>query len=119
MKVGVKYSQTVVLLFSENEVDKSEISDDADSIWTDEDEDLSNSDSTDGKNMLPLSITVQPDMRTYHTTTSAGLFPRVYLFGETLKLIYDNNKRDIGKFFVIFRDGPDFQYTNTIIISQM
>ena len=109
----------MLFFFLENELDKSEISDDPDSIWTDEDEDLSNSDSTDGKNMLPLCITVQPDMRTYDTTTSAGLFPGVYLFGKTLKLIYDNNKRDIGKFFVIFRDGPDFQYTNTIINSQM
>ena len=45
-----------MLQVSENEVDKSEISD-ADSIWTDEDEDLPNSDSTDGKNML-LCITV-------------------------------------------------------------
>ena len=41
-----------VLLFLENEVEKSEISDDdADSIQTDEDEDLPKSDSTDGKSM--------------------------------------------------------------------
>ena len=96
-----------MLLFSEYEVDKSEISY-ADSIWTDEDEDLLKSDSTDGKNMMPLCITVQPDKQTqtqlmvricyyvlqvlpdthtYDKTTSAGLFPRVYLFGETLMLI--------------------------------
>ena len=81
----VKYSQNVVLPFLENELNKSEISDDPDSIWTDEDEDLPNSDSTDGKNMMPLCITVQPDMRTYDTTTSAGLFPGVYLFGEDRK----------------------------------
>ena len=109
-----------MLLFLENEVDKPQISDDADSIWTDEDEELLNSDSTDGKNMLPLCITVQPDKQTYDKTTSAGLF------GETLKLICDNNKkRDIGKFwgsnsfFVVFRDSLDYQYTDTVINSPM
>ena len=52
-----------MLLFSENEVDKPGISDDPDSIWTDEDEDLPNSDSTDGKNMLLPCITVQRDKK--------------------------------------------------------
>ena len=89
MKVGGKSSQIVRLPVTENEVDKSEISYDTDSIWTDEDEDLPNSDSTDGKNMLLLCITVQPDKQTYDTTTSVGLFPVLSLFGENLKLIYD------------------------------
>ena len=53
-----------MLLFSDNVVDKSEFSDNTDSIWTDEDEDLPDSDSTDGKNMLLLCVTVQSDKQT-------------------------------------------------------
>ena len=63
-----------MLPVTENEVHKSEISDDAGSIWTDEDENFPHADSTDGKNMLPLCITVQPDKQTYDTTTSVWLF---------------------------------------------
>ena len=80
-----------MLQVSENEVDKSEISD-AGSIWTDEDEDLPNSESTDGKNMR-LCIAVLPEKQTYDKTTSAGLFPGLDLFGEMLKLIYDMKER--------------------------
>ena len=58
----------MLLPVSENEVHKSEISSDADSIWAAEDEDLTNSHSTHGKNM-PLSITVLPVKQTYDTTT--------------------------------------------------
>ena len=81
-----------MLQVSENEVDKSEISD-AGSIWTYEDEDLPHTDSTHGKNMLLSCITVQPDKQTYDTTTSAGLFLGLDLFGEMLKLIYDMKER--------------------------
>ena len=70
----------------DNEVHKSEVSSDADSNWAAEDDDLTNSDSTHGKNM-PLSITVLPDKQTYDTTTSAGLFQGFDLFYETLKVI--------------------------------
>ena len=65
-----------MLLYSDNVVDKSEFSNDTDSIWTDEDEDLSNSDSTDGKNMLPLCITVQclTNKRTMNKLPEEGCF---------------------------------------------
>ena len=111
-----------MLQVSENEVDKSEISD-AGSIWTDEDEDLPNSESTDGKNMR-LCIAVLPDKQTYDKTTSAGLFPGLDLFGEMLKLIYDMKER-LEKFWAEIHcklfslglspsapagDGPDYQY---------
>ena len=77
-----------MLQVSENEVDKSEISD-ADSIWTDEDEDLPNSDSTDGKNMR-LCITVQSDKQTYDTATSVGLFAVLSLEGEIGEILGGN-----------------------------
>ena len=64
MKVGYKSSENVVILVSESKVEKSENIDDADSIRRNEDEDLPNPDSTDGKNMR-LCITVQPDKQTY------------------------------------------------------
>ena len=61
-----KQLECLCFYFLENEVDKSEMSNDADSIWTDGDEDLLKSESTEGKNMLPQRITVQPDKQTYY-----------------------------------------------------